>query len=136
MQVSEHFPWTTSMMVFVVVDNTWILLRNESGRWGTYLFETTGEVDIRNMVCTQLQQRSIKTPPDKLLFLGVIDEDGRSVFIYSVAIGENEIPKDEPWVKFRIGGEYFMRQPLNGIVEKLLPRILTGKPIGIQPVST
>lgn len=89
MEPINHFPWTTSMMVFVIDKAGRILLNtNNEGKWGTFRFNTTcdvdtGSVNIRQMVCDELYRCDILTSPECLKHQGILHNGGKVVFIYT-----------------------------------------------------
>ncbi len=82
---APHFPWTTSLMVFLIDKNRRILLeQSQFGNkfWKTFRFDTpcrtavsgeTLKVSIQEMVCDQLKKIGIYTKPVYLKHFGICD---------------------------------------------------------------
>ncbi len=116
------------MMVFIFNEKGEILLTQHTEEWNTYLFETTRKVQIREMVCDELQQRGILTSPKVLTFYGIIENRGGSVFVYAtrrfrvVNLHPNSLWYLESVVP---------NLALGRLEKSILPEILKGEKIGI-----
>lgn len=92
MEQTNHFPWNTSMMVFVIDKDGRILLKETNSRLNTYRFDTSGQVDIRKMVCDEMFLCDILTYPEYIKHEGIIENEGKTFFIYVVNIFETNSP--------------------------------------------
>ena len=125
----NYFPWTTSMMAFVIDKDNRVLLTAENELWGTYKMDSTGEVNIRKMVCDELYKYDILTSPEDLQHIGILNNEGRTVFIYIV----NEFVTNSPTPSLNSLWYFKEEIPfhrLAGFEKHILSMILNGKKIG------
>jgi hypothetical protein len=129
MEALAHFPWKTSMMVFVIDNEGRILLKLNDNLWGTYQLDSTGEVDIRKMVCNELYSHGILTYPESLQHRGILENEGRTFFIYTT--NEFETNNSPPSTgSFWCSKEEVNSYKLHDFDKCVLTMILNGEKIG------
>ncbi len=125
----NHFPWTTSMMVFIIDKDGRILLKENDNRLNTFKLDTTGDVIIRNMVCKELLNSDILAYPEDLKHQGILNYNGRNFFVYTV----NEFATNSPIPSldsFWYSIEEIPFDRLDGFEKHILTMILDGEKIG------
>lgn len=126
----DHFPWTTSMMVFVIDKDGRILLRANNEHWDTFKLDTTGDVIIRNMVCKELFSSDILAYPEDLKHQGILTNEGRTVFIYTISefATNSPVPSlDSLWYS----KEEIPFHRMSSFDKHVLTMILDGEKIGL-----
>lgn len=119
-----------SMMVFIIDKDERVLLKNTDRYWTTYAFDSTGEINIREMVCSELYKNGIYTEESYLQYQEVIDVANKSIFIYTL----KEFATNSPFPSsnsfwHRINEINYLLLP--SLEKRLIPRILKEKKVGI-----
>ncbi len=127
---TDHFPWTTSMMVFVIDKDGRVILKVNNEHWTTFKLDTTGDVIIRDMVCKELFSSDILTYPEDLKHQGILINEGRNIFIYTVSNFATNSPIPS------LGSLWYSREEIpfhrmSSFEKHVLIMILDGEKIGM-----
>lgn len=117
-------------MVFVIDKDGRILLKADNEHWTTFKLDTTGDVIIRNMVCKELLSNDILVYSEDLEHQGILNNEGRNVFVYTVSNFATNSPVpllDSLWYS----KEEIPFDRMSSFEKYVLTMILDGEKIGL-----